>query len=392
MCSPRKVLIIHPEGNTFNNPTLKCIVDLLKENGVVTGIRYCKSLAPMPTVDSINLFPYGRFHKIFRKIIFDKLSIKSLINFYVRAISLNYSHDHDLVIGVDRSGVIEAAALGRILNIPCIFFSFEIMFEAETGKRFKEIERNSVCQIKHWFVQDEVRKQCLINEDYLSEDNCITLPVASAGLGTFYKQRLRDDIGGIAGEKKVAILIGTIADWTMAKEIVESVPTWPDNWVLIVHNRYGDTRKALSKLKVDPSFLSAKNIFISNYPSDMVDDMGYILNGVSAGITFYKPNFKNHFLGNNLRYMGLSSGKINTCLRYGVPVIMNNIGLYSMLATEKKIGFVASSPMEIGKALEMLELNETEYRNGAIDFFSSTLDFNNFRQLVWGKISCTEKV
>lgn len=386
MYSLRKVLVIHPEGNIFNNPTLKCIVDLLKEKGVDINIRYRRTSAPMPTSETTSLFPYNRSHFRIRRFLFEILSLKCLVNLYVRLISRKYSDGVDLVIGVDREGVIEAAAISRIMEIPFVFFSFEIMFENETGTRFKEIERSSVRQLKYWFVQDKIRRQCLVEENHLSEDNCITLPLASAGIGKFHSNRLRDDIGGLSVDKKVAILFGSIADWAMTNEIIKSVNEWPKNWVLILHNRYGDTQKELRNFNFDLSFLSNK-IFISNHGTDMVDDMGYILNGVSAGICFYKPNFKDQFSGKNLKYIGLSSGKISTCLRYSIPVITNDIGLYSKLASEKKFGFVVANPSEIGNALKNLEINENQYRSNALDFFSNTLDFNNYRNMVWDKLS-----
>jgi hypothetical protein len=44
----KNVLIIHTDGNSFNNPSLKCIMDLLLEQGCKIDLRYPKSFAPMP--------------------------------------------------------------------------------------------------------------------------------------------------------------------------------------------------------------------------------------------------------------------------------------------------------------------------------------------------------
>lgn len=36
----KRVLIIHPEGNSFNNPTMKAIIDLLLDNNFEITIRH----------------------------------------------------------------------------------------------------------------------------------------------------------------------------------------------------------------------------------------------------------------------------------------------------------------------------------------------------------------
>ena len=46
----KRVLIIHTDGNSFNNPSLKCIIDLLLEKGCEIDLRYPKSDAPMPAL------------------------------------------------------------------------------------------------------------------------------------------------------------------------------------------------------------------------------------------------------------------------------------------------------------------------------------------------------
>lgn len=380
----KKVLIIHPEGNIYNNPTLKCIVDLLLSEKIEVSIKYGKSLVPIPRRDGIKLYSYGRAHNKIRSILFNKISIKSLVDIYTLITGLKYADKFDYVIGVDRQGLIEGSALSRYRKVPLIFISFEIMFESETSKRFKSIERISGRKIKYWVVQDEIRKKCLIDENNISELNCITLPLASAGAGVFPEKRLRDDLG-IPKNKKVAILLGSIANWTMSKEIVESIVNWPEKWVLIVHSRYGDTTKVFAELNIDKTLLTNK-LFVSNYSSDMVDDMGYILNGVSVGMAFYKPDFKGPFTGRNIEFIGLSSGKIATFLRYGVPVIMNNINLYSQFAIEKIIGFVANTPLEISGYLILIDNDEDRYRVNAKNLFINKLDFNNYRVEVLSKL------
>lgn len=385
MTLPKKVLIIHKEGNAFNNPSLKCIIDLLVENDVQISMHYLKSNASIPELYPIKLFSYGRLHNKIKDIIFNKIANIKLLDLYEKILWKYYRYDFDLVIGVDRMGLIEAAALSRIYGTALIFISFEIIFKSETGNNYKRIEILSSSYAKLWFVQDVIRQQCLISENKLKKDNSFILPLASAGIGEFSNKRLRSDLG-IPENKNVAILMGSIADWTMSKEIVNSIDTWPNNWVLIIHNRYGDTALVIKKLNINEQ-LYADKIYISNHPSEMVDDMGYILNGVSAGIALYRPDFKSPSIGKNILYLGLSSGKIATYLRYGIPVIMNNIGLYSDLAKERGFGVVINNEFEIGKSLREIEKNKDKYHNAGIEYFKKELDFHKNKNKVYQNLS-----
>jgi hypothetical protein len=376
----KKVLIIHPEGNMYNNPTMKCIIDMLEDLGADISIRYRRSLAYVKENKNIRLFPYNKRHEKIKGYIFDKIMNRYLIQLYVLLMLLKYKNNYDIIIGVDRQGLIEASIISKYTRIPYIYISFEIIFESETNKKFKDIERISSKCVKYWFVQDEIRMRCLINENNLDEINCIKLPLASAGDGVFCKKMLRDDLL-IPKNLKLAILMGSINDWTMSKEIIKSVIMWPEEWALIVHSRYGDTERIIKRMIKEYDTYSRK-IYISNNSNDMVDDLGYILGGVSLGLTFYKPDYFGMYTGKNLEFLGLSSGKISTFLRYGIPVIMNNIGLYSELANIYNFGFVVNSENEIAKVMDKYEYEEEKYKRNAKEYFKKYLDFNKYKNTV----------
>jgi hypothetical protein len=217
-----------------------------------------------------------------------------------------------------------------------------------------------------WIVQDEVRAQQLQFENVLQSSNKFLLPLASAGVGSAKAERLRDRLG-IPEEKKVAIVIGSVYGWSMISQIIKSVVNWPEEWVLIVHERYGQTSELLSaEVAAVENLLNCK-IFISNAATEMVDDMGSILAGVSVGLAFYEADLKKRYLGKNLVYLGLSSGKISTYLRYGVPVIINEIGIYAEETRLYRFGCVVELPEEIPNKLD--EIDHEEYRINARNYF-----------------------
>ena len=379
----KRVLIIHAEGNAFNNPSLKCIIDLLLGNGCEIDLRYSKSDALMPSYVGIRFLPIGGRLCRWKFWVFDKYCIRPLVFLSVLVEKIVFYKKYDLIIGVDRHGLIEASILNKITKTPYVYISFEIMFEAESSARYKSLEKEAAKNVAAWIVQDEVRAEQLQRENRLDPLNKILLPVGSAGIGMEKVDRLRDRIG-IPNDKKVAIAIGSVSKWTMIRQTLECVAGWPEEWVLVVHDRYGRTRELLDRELAAFADLLDRKIFISDAAIEMVDDMGSILAGVSAGLAFYKPEYGTyyygHYDGKNLEYLGLASGKISTYLRYGIPVIMNEVGLYAEDARQFRFGCVVERPEQIKDCLD--EISHEEYRHNARDYFLKKLDFNNYRDKI----------
>jgi len=337
----------------------------------------------MPPVKGVRFIPFGPIIGLFKSLIYNRLCAWPLV-----ILSVSFEHcllykKYDLIIGVDRHGLIEASVLNKFSETPYVFISFEIMFERETSARYKSLERTASKGVSLWIVQDEVRAQQLQVENFLQSSNKFLLPLASAGVGSLKDERLRDRLG-IPDEKKVAIVIGSVYGWSMISQIIKSVVDWPEEWVLIIHERYGRTSELLAVEVAAVENLINCKIFISDVATETVDDMGSILAGVSVGLAFYEADFKGPYTGKNLVYLGLSSGKINTYLRYGVPVIINEIGLYAEETRLYRFGCVVELPEQIPDKLD--EIDHEEYRINARNYFAKKLDFNIYSNDIWSRL------
>ncbi len=379
----KRVLIIHSEGNTFNNPSLKCIIDLLLEKGCRVDLRYPTSSAPMPRVAGVHFLPYGQITRRIKALLLDWLCSWNLALLGALLERLAVYGNYDLILGVDRQGLIEASLLHKLTATPCAFISFEIMFESETSARYKRLERHASRGVSLWLVQDDVRAQLLERENGLQASNKVLLPLASAGIGTPGTARLRDQLR-IPADKKVAIAIGSMTGWAMTRRILQSVGDWPEDWALIVHERYGMTSESLRHELAAVEPLLGRKIFVSDAATDMVDDMRDVLAGVSAGLAFYEPDYKNPFTGKNLEHLGTASGKISTYLRYGVPVVLNEIGLYSDEARRFGFGRIAENPEQIAAVLGQFHVERCS--SAASDYFRQKLDFNIHRDRIWSTL------
>jgi len=381
--SPKRILIIHTDGNTFNNPSLKCVIDLLLGKGCEIDLRYPKSNAPMPSPRGVRLLPYGRIAKHVKANVFDRLASRRLATLCVRAEKLALYRDYDLIIGVDRQGLIEAGILHRLTGTPYVFFSFEIMFASETSVRYKALEREAAAGVSLWLVQDEARARQLELENGLQAANRFLLPLASAGAGAPGPRRLRDLLG-VPEDMHVAIAIGSVEGWSMTGRILQSVAGWPRGWALIVHERYGRTRERLRAELAQVAHLVGRTIFLSHTAPEMVDDMGAVLAGIAVGLAFYEPDFKGSYTGRNLQHLGMASGKISTYLRYGVPVILNDIGLYPGEARHFGFGRVAEAPEQIAAHLNLCR--DEHCGSSARRYFLEKLDFNVHAQGLWSRL------
>ena len=161
----------------------------------------------------------------------------------------------------------------------------------------------------------------------------------------------------------------------MTREIARSVNHWPEDWVLILHERYGRTSHTLAGELAELGHLVGKQIFISDSASEMVDDMSTILSGIDAGLAFYCPDYDGGpHTGKNLKFLGLASGKISTYLRYGVPVLTNEIGLYADEIRKNHLGAVVNDPDEIPGAL--MAMGNEAYNQDISRYYSEFLDFD----------------
>lgn len=369
----RRVLIIHTDGNTFNNPTLKCLLDIYLSAGAHVDLRYPRSRAPEPAVKGLHRMPFGRSLIALKRWLFDRLCSWHLAKLVTLAeYRLLYrKRRHQLIVGVDRQGLIEAAMLHDLTGIPYAYISFEIMFAAETSVRFKALERRGGQKASLWVVQDTERAGLLAAENQLPADRLLLLPLASARPGQPTTSRLRDSLK-IPREMHVAIIIGSLWSWTQIDEVLRSLPQWPPNWALIVHDRYGQTRKIIDA-ESHASLVAGGRLYLSESAPDSVDDLGEVLTGIDVGLAFYRADYAGPYTGRNLAHLGLASGKISTYLRHGVPVLINEIGLYASAARNHGFGMVIESPRDIGEKID--QLLDKSFSDAARRYFAEHLDF-----------------
>jgi hypothetical protein len=368
-----RVLLIHAEGTTFTNPSLDALIAALTENGIACDLRTPAGTPPPPR-SAVVWLPVRPVLRRIKSVVTNRLSSRAGTAVVARLEhAFVYRRAYDLIIGVDRRGIIEAREVARLVGCAYAYFSFEIMFAAETSARFKRPEQVASRGACLWVVQDAERGRELARENGLSEDRRMLLPLAARGPAAPAVDRLRDRLG-VPPERRVAISIGSLEGWTLAADLLVAVAHWPAEWVLIVHERFGRARELVLQHAPAAAPLIGERIFLSEQPTPAVGGMESVLAGVDCGVALYRPDFTGPFTGLNLVHLGYASGKVATYLRHGVPVLMNGIGALAADARAYDFGLVVDSPAEIGVALSRLHGG---MRANAIEFFARRLDFRN---------------
>jgi glycosyltransferase involved in cell wall biosynthesis len=411
----RRVLIIHPEGNINNNPNLTGIVEILCENGyIVSIVSPKKEIIQISPCEGSNLIIYKKEYNIldFLKLDFPLiLKIRLIIDkqVYLLGISariiknaqffcsaqkmvtiiecmlkkpvfqslLNWSerlflkdNRYLIIIGIDRDGIILASETSHFLKTSCGLISYEIFFQNETSEEFKRVEKISCRDIKFAICQDSVRSYHLSTENDIPLEKIINIPVAGRGTKKGEKTKYIHNALNIPNGKKIALYAGSIYEWAMIKELIQSVSNWPDNWVLVLHDRYGAKGTLCELMKG----VMNKSIYISNEIFPRPEDLTKMIKAIDAGIALYEPKYSGMYDGNNLKYLGLASGKISTYLQHGVPVIMNENGIISEYIQQYHAGFVVKEIQEIAQVLH--KVDQTKCKDGCYSLFSEVLDLD----------------
>jgi hypothetical protein len=357
----KNIVIIHPEGNVTNNPSLSSIVLLLK-NYYIINIVQQKNIAIKQDLDWDNVFT----------IFIDNFDEKNLFNKYMQ--SNLFPLDISLVIGVDQ-GIKLANYISVSKGIPLGYINYEMYFKNEWNSALKYEEINACKNINFAITQDSFRAYLLSKENSIPINRIINIPIGEQYLGP-YKQNnyLRNKLN-IPYDKKIALYMGSFGDWTATGNLIKCVAKWPESWVLVLHPRYGLENNVMCYFD---DIKKSENIFVSYEPVHYTYELENIVCSADIGIVLYLPDFSSPIFGKNILFIGLSSGKLSTYLKYGLPVIVNNKTNLADLIYDYQLGYVVQDEVDVNPCY-FTENNLPIYKERCINFFKEYLDFSKYK-------------
>jgi hypothetical protein len=284
-----------------------------------------------------------------------------------------------IVIGVDREGIIQASALATTLGVQSFAFSFEIFFLDETSHDFKALEIEACKYISKFIVQDEVRGRLFARENQVPIERLIYVPLGYKHSSEFLLSGVNlRDFYGISKETKIACVMGSLTSWSGYLKILDSVDSWPDNWVIFVHSR------ALYRQEDFPEkyrhFLSDRIVISRHIYLDFEELEGFI-SQTDLGLAFYFTTYASRYSGKNLESIGYASGKIATFLRSGVPIVTNVKNDLTADLDRLGIGHTINSIDNLHELLISVE-SRGDVSKDAKNFHDQVLAYENYSDLV----------
>jgi glycosyltransferase involved in cell wall biosynthesis len=248
-------------------------------------------------------------------------------------------------------------------------------------RNLKDLEIAGSRQAIFTIVQDRWRGQVLIDENGLEPSRIIHVPNAPRGLARREKSNYLHQRLNISPKRKIVLCAGSIARWSMAAEIVAAAMDWPDDYVLVMQSHY---RK--EAIYSDP-YLSAlinqadpRKVVISFDPVPQSEYRAFV-DSADIGLAFYTPvdpSFSTTY-GQNVYWLGLSSGKLASYLYSGLPVIVNSAVIGpGEIVREFNCGVCLSDPRESGNAFSGIFENYGKYSSNACLCFQQALELEKY--------------
>jgi glycosyltransferase involved in cell wall biosynthesis len=326
-----------------------------------------------PTAAKYILFAIKTFFRSLRHLGLKRLStfgdgIDCLFrNYYFIAACLlkNKCGDHEVFIGGDPGALIAAHYLAKRKKGTLIYWSLELYIEkhlSNFGERtIKRLERkcnqHALCTVDF----GDMRCKILQEENGLDPRAMISIPNSQIGRGEIVRNYLFNDKFNIPRDKVIVLHAGGLfTPWLQVKDIFQSIPEWPENYVLVLHTHQRPYPGC--GFSIPKEFLNRK-IFLSDDPVPF-DQLDMVYSSCDIGIMVHGP--EDNDLDENLYYSDLSVGKIFHHLKVGVPVIVRNLPGYPELIEGRQAGVCINKPSDISSAIQRIMTDHEQYRLNAL--------------------------
>lgn len=282
-------------------------------------------------------------------------------------------------IGIDTNGAILALVRFYIFREKFIYLSLELNHPSNFTKFAKIIsilEKLAYRKSEFVIVQDKDRFNTLCEYNQYQHPNVFYLPnspTSSIPLSADTKaNNYFREIFNLSEEKFSCIILqaGMIQDAVFSKELAQAFVRIQNSWALVFHER--------EQREIDDSYIkglqeiNSKNLFLSLKPLPY-EQIDRVYESATIGIAFYRN------LDNNFSQISMASGKISHYLKYGVPILVNNLASLSKLIDTYKVGIVINDPLnslEIELAIKKILDQYDFYSTNAKTCFQEEFDFS----------------
>lgn len=231
---------------------------------------------------------------------------------------------------------------------------YEIKYESTLGTIKKHMERHFAQHGKGVFTQDDRRGAFLKNDLGLSSFQCIYNSPSGHALPMkcdYFRSKFH-----ISGDRTIVLCIGSLLREHYLVELLQSVPSWDDKYVLMLHGWFSDItiRTMVDKLLVK----FPNRIYVS---TELFDDRDRFVPYQASDIVFagFIPS------NNNTKLAAGSAGKIFDAMKAGKPILGFDTPGMRDLVEGNEIGYVFSDPSDINSTLAKISADYVRFSSNA---------------------------
>jgi len=276
-----------------------------------------------------------------------------------------------VLIGTDPPGLLAAFLVSKITKDPYIYSVQEILLSADIKRvvdRFiKYLERKCNKGVLFTVEFDETRAALLARDNNLRPESMLVVPNTPIGSANGKRSLYLRKKFNIPDHKKIALYTGGIADYNLTYEHIESIETWPENVVLVMH--CWGSKEEIENLKDFARSFKAEIYFSTEMLS--IDKIDNIYRSSDIGFAMYGDQDLNH------KYAGMSSGKMFNFMKACVPLITNDTPSCKKSVEETGCGICIRDISEVSKAIRKILKNENNFRLNCQKNFS-TFNFEHY--------------
>jgi len=361
-----KVAIVLPSGHFFDTPCVPNLAKCLAEKGFKVDLFTAKNLAtPTGKLEhpdiSIRWFPIT-LNKSKETIIW---LIAGFFFWFGKFLIMNR---YDYVIACGIRSLFVVGFLSLIFRFKYIYHSLEIysgkQFTSLKGRIFKKCESYFNKRAVFCIIQDEKRAQILRRLNSLKGQPIMIFPnsplITKNNQCEVTTSVMNCDINkkfNIPEGKILILYSGSLSDdWSGCRKIIESTRYFSENWILFLQAR---TEIKETFITADLETFIKENKVIYSLKPLSEEEYNELVDRISVGLAWYESEDE------NIKYVGLSSGKISMYLLHGKPIIVNRIPMYDEICDMYKCGIVIDKTEEIPKALDKIIDKYETYSTGA---------------------------
>jgi hypothetical protein len=348
------ILFVTKNSDTFNNPTLYSVFNILDKNKT-SFILLCKNNKFRSPFEFINIIYHNHIHS------YSKYKIINLLYYFKNNMELflkllAYKGKIKLIVGIDPDGIIWAKEIKSrfFRKTPLDYFSFEIFFKDEGVNKWEEID--ACTNIRFLLIQDKYREATIRDENKISPAvKSFYIPVSPIFNKKHCCQKIYNirELYNIPKEKKMIVQFGSLDFWSGSEFIRDMLINnlLPKEYVFVIHTRYplnkeNPIHRCLLNYSIDNNNLVISDSYIENY-----DDALSFLKQFDFATAFYFPG-SDYYTGKNIERIGLSSGKFSMYMKAGLPTFTTNLSTYEGLKKKYNFGYVVKDLVDFKLKLQ----------------------------------------